>query len=99
MKVEVINQQRNELLNRNEVTFRVEHEGGGTPSRFEIRQKLITMLGADQEKVYITKFTTKTGSMTAIGSVNIYDSVDQAKYAEPEHIIQRNTPKTEKKEQ
>ena len=98
MKVEVISQKRNELLNRTEITFRVDHEGGGTPSRLEIRQKLTDMLGAEQEKVYLTKFTTKTGSMTATGVVNIYDSVDKAKYAESEHIIKRNTPKTEKKE-
>jgi len=98
MKIQIINQQRNELLKRNEVTFQVDHEGSGTPSRVEIRQKLAGMLKTDEEKVYVKKIETKTGSMTAVGEANVYDSVEQAKQIEPEHIILRNTSKSEKKE-
>ena len=98
MKIQVISQLRNELLKRNEVAFTVDHEGAGTPSRIEIKQKLVGMLNADEEKVYVRKFETKTGSTTAVGEASVYDSVEQAKYVEPEHIILRNAPKKEKKE-
>jgi ribosomal protein S24E len=40
---------------------------------------------------------TKTGTMIAVGEANAYDSIEQAKFVEPKHIIARNTP-PEKKE-
>jgi len=98
MKIEIIHQRRNELLKRNELIFTLDHGGGGTPSRFEVREKLADILNVDVQRIYMRKIETKTGSMTAVGEVNIYDSVDQAKYVEPEHIILRNMPKSEKKE-
>ena len=98
MKVEVIDQQRNELLKRDEVSFRVDHEDAGTPRRTVIRQRLADMLDASVERVYLIKFETKTGSMTAVGEARIYDTVEQAKYVEPEHIVLRNSPEKEKQE-
>ena len=91
MKIEIMNQQRNELLKRNEVIFRIDHEGSGTPTRQEVRLKLADILQMDSGKIYIQKFTTKKGSMTATGQANVYDVVEEAKYAEPKHIILRNT--------
>ncbi|MFB0523133.1 MAG: 30S ribosomal protein S24e [Candidatus Bathyarchaeia archaeon] len=98
MKIKVINERRNELLKRNEVTFQVDHEGSGTPSRIEVRQKLAGVLRADEERVYVKKFETRTGSMIAVGEASVYDSVDQAKYVEPEHITVRNAPISKEKE-
>jgi small subunit ribosomal protein S24e len=98
MRIKIISRQRNELLKRDEISFRVDHEGASTPSRIEIKQKLADMLKADEERVYVSKFETKTGSTTTVGEANLYDSLEQAKYVEPEHIILRNTPKSEKKE-
>ena len=99
MKVTITKRQRNELLKRDEVLFRVDHQGSGTPSRLEIRKKLADLLSLEEERVYVSKFETKTGSMTAVGEAKAYDSLDLAKYAEPEHIVLRNSPKVEKKEQ
>ncbi len=96
VKIKVISQRRNELLKRNEVTFGVDHEGSGTPSRVEVKQKLADMLNTDVEKVYVTKYETKTGRMTAFGEARIYNSVEDARFVEPEYIILRNTPKKEK---
>jgi ribosomal protein S24E len=35
---------------------------------------------------------TKTGTMLAVGEANLYDSPEQVKLVEPEHIITRNIP-------
>ncbi|MDH5794870.1 MAG: 30S ribosomal protein S24e [Candidatus Bathyarchaeota archaeon] len=98
MKIEIVNQLRNELLKREEVSFKLDHEEAGTPPRTVVKQRLADMLGAGAERLYLIKYETKTGSMTAVGEARIYDTVEQAKYAEPEYIIQRNSPKEEKQE-
>jgi small subunit ribosomal protein S24e len=98
VKIEIVNNQRNELLKRNEVKFRISHEKSGTPSRVEVRQKLAASLDVNEERIYINKFETGTGSMTATGEANVYDSAEQAKITEPKYIILRSSPKTEKKE-
>jgi len=98
MKVEIIHKHRNELLKRNELRFSVDHGSSGTPSRIEVRKKLADTLNVEVERVYLRKVETRTGGMIAIGEANIYDSVEQAKYVEPEYIVLRNTPKSEKEE-
>jgi ribosomal protein S24E len=93
MNVKITSKEYNPLLKRREVTFKVEHkETGGTPHRFEVRKKLATLLKKDIELVYVKKIETKTGTMTAIGKANAYDSVEQAKMVEPKHIVARNLP-------
>jgi ribosomal protein S24E len=36
---------------------------------------------------------TKTGTMVAYGEANVYETVEQAKLVEPDHIINRNAAK------
>jgi len=93
MKVRITSEEYNPLLKRKEVAFEVEHrETGGTPSRFEVRKSLAALLKIDSGLVYVKKMETKTGTMIAVGEANAYDSIEQAKLVEPEHIIARNTP-------
>jgi len=93
MEVKITSQEYNPLLKRKEVAFEVEHtETRGTPSRLEVRKRLATLLKTDLELVYVKKVETKTGTMIAIGEANAYDTVEQAKLVEPEHIVARNMP-------
>jgi ribosomal protein S24E len=97
MKIKVKSQQHNPLLKRTEVAFEIDPaETGGTPPRLEVRKMLAEALKADIERVYIKKMETKTGAITAFGEANVYESIEQAKLVEPEHIITRNSPKEEK---
>lgn len=97
MKIKVTTKKRNPLLKRTEVAFEVEHgETGGTPSRFEVRKNLAAALKAKLELVYLKRVETRTGANTALGEANVYESVEQAKLVEPEHIVTRNTPPPEK---
>ncbi len=98
MKIEIVNNKRNELLKRNEIIFSLSHEGSATPSRIEVRKELARILKVDVEKVYIRKIETMTGTMVAKGEAHVYDSPEQARQVEPEHIIIRNSPQERKEE-
>jgi len=95
VKLEIIDQQRNELLKRLEVKFQIEHEKSGTPTRIQVRRSLAGTLDVDEERVYIKRIETKTGTTITFGEANIYDSPSRAEYVEPKHIILRNRPKKE----
>ncbi len=97
MKIDIITERQNPMLKRKEVQFRVDHaETGSTPLRLEIRKAVASALKAGIDVVFIRKFETKTGTSTAFGVANVYDSVEQAKLIEPEYIIKRNIPPAEK---
>ena len=93
MEVNVISEKENILLKRKEVQFRVNHDlTGSTPSRLGIRKAVASALSKGTDVVFIRKFVTRTGTHMAFGVANIYDSADQAKLIEPEHIVKRNIP-------
>jgi len=97
MEIKITQQQYNPLLKRREIAFQVEHtQTKGTPARLEIRKTLAEMLKTNPEVVYVKRIVTKSGTMLATGEANAYDSVEQAKLAEPKYIIARNVPKETK---
>ncbi len=98
MKIEIIDNKRNELFKRNEIVFSLSHEGSATPSRIEVRKELARLLKIDVDKVYVRKIKTMTGTMVAKGEAHVYDSVEQARQIEPEHIIIRNSPQKKEEE-
>jgi len=96
MKTKITSQKQNPLLERTEISFEVEHrEAGGTPSRLGVRKELASKLKRDVELVYVKRMETRTGTLTAVGEATAYDSVEQAKLVEPEHIVARNTTQKE----
>lgn len=100
MELKVISEKTNPLLKRKEVQFLVEHtQTGSTPPRMEIRNALANILKVDQNLVFVKKVETKTGTHTAVGLANVYDSFEQAKFIEPEHIVKRNIPPEKPKEE
>ena len=99
MDVKVVSKKKNSLLKRQEVHFQVEHnQTGSTPPRLETRKAVAKALKTDVDLVFVKKLETKTGTHTAVGLANVYDSVEQAKFVESEYIIKRNIP-TEKPEE
>jgi small subunit ribosomal protein S24e len=100
MEVEVVSEKKNPLLKRREVCFQVEHsQTGSTPQRIEIRKAVATALKTNADLVFVKRFETKTGTQTAVGVANVYDSVEQARLIEPEYIINRNVPPEKPKEE
>lgn len=90
MGAKIVSEKENPLLKRKEICFQIEHAQTGTPSRLEVRKAVAKILRTDIDLVYVKKFETKTGAFTAVGTANVYDSVEQAKLVEPEYIIKRN---------
>jgi small subunit ribosomal protein S24e len=91
MEIEIVSEKENPLLKRREVHFRVKHEQtGSTPPRLEVRNTIASALKVKMDFVFVKKFKTKTGKHIAVGLANVYDSIDQARLVEPEHIIKRN---------
>lgn len=97
MEIKITQQKYNPLLKRKEIIFEVDHtKTKGTPARLEIRETLAEMLKSSLDVVYVKRIETKTGTMTAVGEANAYDSLEQAKLVEPKYIIARNMPKEDK---
>jgi small subunit ribosomal protein S24e len=100
MEVNIVSTKENPLLKRKEVCFRVEHgPKGKTPSRLEVKKAIAAKLKINEALVFIKKMRTMTGTNTAVGVVNAYESVEQAKLIEPDYIIQRNSLQEEPKEE
>jgi small subunit ribosomal protein S24e len=93
MEIKITSQKYNPMLKRKEVDVQIEHgEIGSTPPRKDIRKAVAVELKTDENIVFVKKFETKTGTHTAVGVANIYDSIEQAKLIEPEYIVKRNIP-------
>lgn len=93
MKLKVTIQNYNPLLKRKEIAFEVEHAPKeGTPTRAEMRRSLAENLKANVDLIFIKRAVTKKGSMLTVGEANIYDTQEQVKIVEADHIITRNIP-------
>lgn len=91
MEIKILDDKENKLLNRREVLFEVSHEDvGGTPTRRDIKMKLASILKRNTELLFIKKIETKRGTKISVGTVNIYNSLKEAKMIEPEYAIKRN---------
>jgi small subunit ribosomal protein S24e len=99
MEVKVVSAKSNPLLKRREVSFRVEHgPAGKTPGRLEVKRALAAELKVDEELVFVGKMATLTGTCTAVGVANAYETLKQAKLVEPDYIVKRNLPEKPKEE-
>jgi small subunit ribosomal protein S24e len=100
MEIKIVSEKENPLLKRKEVYFQVEHsQTGNTPPRLEVRKAVATALKKDADLVFVKKIETKTGTRTAVGLANVYDSFEQAKLVEPEYIVNRNVSPERSKEE
>jgi ribosomal protein S24E len=100
MEVKIVSTKKNSLLKRKEVDFRVEQgPKGKTPERLEVKKAIAAELKMNEDLVFIKKMKTMTGTNTAVGVANAYETVEQAKFIEPEYIRKRNSPPEEPKEE
>ena len=95
MKIEILSERENKPLARKEVDFRVDHAGASTPSRADIRAKIVAQFDADSSAVIIKKLDTKFGAGITVGTARIYSDPDQMKLIELNHIVKRHESNTE----
>lgn len=88
--IEIVKEKKNELINRRELEFKIEHIGEGTPNRLDIKKKIAALEGADEKLTIVRKIKTHYGSNIDIGKVHVYENAEDLKYYEPFHIKVRN---------
>ncbi len=89
MEIEILEDRKNPLLHRREVRFKVIHEGA-TPSRAEVREKLIALLSADKNAFVVEKIESSFGSRVSEGFAKVYDSKEAMLNIEAEHLLRKN---------
>ena len=98
MEVKIVSKKKNPLLKRKEVAFRVEHGSKGkTPARLEVKKAIAAEMKTQEEMVFVKRMRTITGTNISVGIANIYETVEQANFIEPEYIRKRNSPPEEPK--
>ncbi len=95
MKIEILSERENKPLARKEVDFRVDHTGASTPSRADIRTKIVAQFDANSSAVIIKSLDTKFGAGITEGTARIYSDEDQMKRIELDHIVKRHESKKE----
>jgi len=99
MEVKLVSTKENPLLKRKEVDFRVEQDIAKTPERLEVKKAIAAKLKINEEMVFVKKMQTMTGTHTTVGNATVYETIEQAKFIEPEYIRKRNSPPEEPKEE
>ena len=100
MEVKIVSTKENPLLKRKEVDFRVEQDATvQTPNRLDVQKALASKLKMKEELVFVKEMQTMTGTHTTLGNATAYETVEQAKFIEPEYIRKRNSSQEESKEE
>ncbi|MCD4816550.1 MAG: hypothetical protein K8R06_09170 [Methanosarcinales archaeon] len=92
MEINITKDWDNPLLDRKEITFNISHSGE-TPSRDEIKNKLVAQLNSRHELVIVDKIRTEYGTQNTYGYAKIYSDVDRANEIENKYVLKRNEPK------
>lgn len=98
LNIEITEEKKNPLIDRTELTFRVDHFGAGTPNRLDIKKKIAAMQNSDEKFTIIRRLQTNFGSSYTVGQVYIYENVEELQYYEPFHIQVRNLNKDKRAE-
>ncbi|TRO50491.1 hypothetical protein E2P71_10470 [Candidatus Bathyarchaeota archaeon] len=90
MKIKIEEKNDNALLQRQDITFLVDHTGTATPPRVDVRAKLAAMLNCKEDQLYIIKLTGQYGQSISQGYAHLYPSKDAAAMQEQVHIKKRH---------
>ena len=90
MEIEYIEEKENKLFNRKEIKFYVDYEGEATPKALDIKSKLVALLNTKKELLVVDNVQPHYGEPKALGYAKVYETVDDLKYIETEHVIAKN---------
>jgi len=96
--IEILEEKKNPLIERTEIKFRVDHFGGGTPNRLEVKKKIAKLKKANEKLTIIRKMQTYFGNAYDMCTANIYENSKDLQYFEPFHIQVRNLEKEKRTE-
>jgi small subunit ribosomal protein S24e len=89
MDVTIISEEENPMLHRTDIRFETVHDET-TPSRLSVRDSLAAKLDKDSDEVVVHELDTKYGMRKTIGYAKVYDSPDEARDVEQDHMLERN---------
>ena len=89
MDIEIVEEEENPMLHRTDVRFTVSHEDA-TPPRLSVRDSLAAALNKSSEEVVVRELNTKFGMRRTVGHAKVYDSPDDAREIEQDHMLERN---------
>ncbi len=98
MEVVVEKERYNPLLKRREVHARVVFWGERYPTRQAVREKFAGLFNAELDRIVVHYIKPEFGKQEAKCYVKIYDTPEDLKAIEEEHIIRRNFGEEEKAE-
>ncbi|MEM2901578.1 MAG: hypothetical protein QXO32_02445 [Candidatus Bathyarchaeia archaeon] len=96
VKLKILNQSYNPLLQRKELRVEIEHSSEGTPSRASIQKLVSAQLGVEEKKIYIIDVKTLTGTNKSMCRVECYDEASAGERIVPEHLRKRGMKQGEK---
>ncbi|GGM57761.1 small subunit ribosomal protein S24e [Halarchaeum rubridurum] len=97
MEIEILSEEGNPLLHRDEVQFEITHDEA-TPSRLSVRDSLAATLDKDSDEVVVRSLDTKFGMRKTVGYAKVYESPDAAIDVEQGHMLERNKIEAEAEE-
>ncbi|GAA0312362.1 30S ribosomal protein S24e [Halarchaeum salinum] len=89
MEIEILSEEGNPLLHRDEVQFEITHDEA-TPSRLSVRDSLAATLDKNSDEVVVRSLDTKFGMRKTVGYAKVYESPDAAIDVEQSHMLERN---------
>ncbi len=90
MELKINSREKNALLEREEIELSVSHPGDPTPSREDIRDKLVAKEDLDEDEVIVQHVKTPFGSEGSKALVKVYDSNDRLMEVESDYSLVRN---------
>jgi small subunit ribosomal protein S24e len=98
LNIEITEEKKNPLIDRLELTFRVDHFGESTPNRLEVKKKISAIQGSNEKLTIVKNLETHFGSSSTQGVVFIYENSKDLQFYEPFHIQVRNLEKEKRAE-
>lgn len=90
--MEVKNRKENNLLNRVEIEFEINHLQKPTPSRKEMIDLVVKAEpGSKPQLVILKRVNTRFGQALTTGFAHIYSDIDSLKNTEMEYMINRHS--------
>ena len=98
LKIEIIEEKKNPIIDRMELKVRIDHYGNSTPNRLEVKKTVASQHGSDEKLTIIKNIKTYFGSTKDLAEIYVYDNEKELQFFEPFHIQVRNLPKEKREE-
>ncbi len=88
-EVEIEHEEKNDLLNRREMTVRVNHDGEATPTRGTMTDEIAKLANVSKQNIIVAKIETEFGKEESVVQARIYDDAESLDKYEREYFKER----------